>query len=286
MCKHTEIILQSSAWSKASKFFHTLPMLTCLTTLEPSTRANPTDHGVWKWGGKGHNARAEASVSILDLPWRVYIVRKEGRTLPCTVETTSEPQTSAPCWTVPPKHHPIFCSKPVVLSLVFDNNTSISPVTQGQGCRVTIKSMKWLRILSVLGLKCCSYSFFLPVPIFKPRPPKGVFLVSRGQMRIPKHHVKQVNQALKKYLQIWWHGQHKPPLMSLDKHQAPSTGSCWTPGLGSRTLNFHKFPLFADFCPHLFLHGDQQLNLCKEKGLWLVFEDNQKERVDCFLHHG
>lgn len=65
--------------------------------------------------------------------------------------------------------------------------------------------------------------------------------------------------------------------------QAPSTFHR-TLGLGPRTLNLRKFPLFAVFCPHLFLHGDQ-LNLCKEKGLWLIFEDEQKEQVDCFLHH-
>lgn len=140
---------------------------------------------------KKPRARAEASVSTLAWPWRAYILRKEGRTLPCTVKTTaSEPQTSAPCGTVPPKHHPIFGSKPMVLILVFNNNISISLVTRGQGCRATIKSMKWLRFLSILGLKCCSRSFFLPVPILKPESPNGVFLVSHGQMHTPKHHVR------------------------------------------------------------------------------------------------
>lgn len=109
--------------------------------------------------------------------------------------------------------------------------------------------------------------------------------MSHSQMCTPKHYFKQVIQALKKIspdLAVW-------PTQTFPHElgQAPSTfhKNSLDTGLQPRTLNLHKVLVFATFCHHLFRHGDQQWNLCKEGGLWLVLKDNQKElQADCFLH--
>lgn len=134
------------------------------------------------------------------------------------------------------------------------------------------------------------HSFPFPTPSFqfkklvlKPKFPSRDFLMSHCQIHTPKHYFEQVMQALGNYLQIWPRGPHKPILMSLSTKRLPKEASGHL-GSGPRTLNLQKFPMFATFCQLFFPHDDQQLNLWKEKGLKLIFMNNQ-EQVDFSLHH-
>ena len=75
--------------------------------------------------------------------------------------------------------------------------------------------------------------------------------MSHCQIHTPKHYFEQVIQALEKYLQLWPRSQHKPILMSLNEHQAPSKGSFWTPGLRTKDSESPKVSYVCYFLSSL-----------------------------------